>query len=237
MNLIFKIFLLCLISYNCLSKEDSLSNSEIELMIEDYLLKNPEVIIKSLENYRSRQEAKMEENSKVSINNYYEKRIYETLPYTGNASGKIVITEFIDYNCGYCKKTLNVILELLSKNNNVKVVFIDFPILSETSYVAAQGALAAFEQNAYFKFHSELLKGNRDFSEAYILEIAENLKLDTTKFIKDMKSNFVSEKLKANIKFARELNIRGTPSFIIDKKIYPGAYELVKLEEIIKNNK
>ena len=97
--------------------------------------------------------------------------------------------------------------------------------------------MAAFEQNAYFKFHSELLKGNRDFSEAYILEIAENLKLDTTKFIKDMKSNFVSEKLKANIKFARELNIRGTPSFIIDKKIYPGAYELVKLEEIIKNNK
>ena len=90
MNLIFKILLFCLIAYNCLSKEDSLSNSEIELMIEDYLLKNPEVIIKSLENYRSRQEAEMEENSKVSINNYYEKRIYETLPYTGNTSGKIV---------------------------------------------------------------------------------------------------------------------------------------------------
>ena len=237
MNLIFKIFLFCLIAYNCFSKEDSLSNSKIELMIEEYLLKNPEVIIKSLENYRNKQQAKMEENSKISLNNYYEERVYETLPYTGNTSGKVVITEFIDYNCGYCKKTLNIIIELLSKNNDLKVVFVDFPILSETSYVAAQGALAAFEQNAYFKFHSELLKGNRDFSEAYILEIAENLKLDTTKFIKDMKSNFVSEKLKANIKFARELNIRGTPSFIIDKKIYPGAYEIVKLEEIIKNNK
>ena len=132
-------------------------------MIEEYLLKNPEVIIKSLENYRSKQEAKMEENSKISLNNYYEERVYETLPYTGNTSGKIVITEFIDYNCGYCKKTLKVILELLSKNNNVKIVFVDFPILSETSYVAAQGALAAFEQNAYFKFHSELLKGNKNF--------------------------------------------------------------------------
>ena len=74
MNLIFKIFLFCLIAYNCFSKEDSLSNSKIELMIEEYLLKNPEVIIKSLENYRNKQQAKMEENSKISLNNYYEER-------------------------------------------------------------------------------------------------------------------------------------------------------------------
>ena len=49
-----------------------------------------------------------------------------------------------------------------------------------------------------------------------------------------MKSELISKKLENNIEFARDLNIRGTPSFIINKKIHPGAYDLNKLEEIIK---
>ena len=236
MNIFFKIILFCLLSLSSLSKEDTKQNSQIEIIIEKYLLKNPEIIIKSLENYRIKQEAEAEKNTKSVINNYYDKQSYENLPYTGNIDGSIIITEFIDYNCGYCKKTLQVISELLTRNKDAKIVFIDFPILSETSYLAAKGALAAFEQGAYFKYHSELLKRNTEFSETYILEIANELKLDLNKFKKDMKSELVREKLENNIKFARDLNIRGTPSFIINKKIHPGAYDLNKLEEIIKEN-
>ena len=236
MYLNLKIFLFFLLAYSSFSKEEVKSNSKIELIIEEYLLNNPEIIIKSLENYRNRQEAKIKEELKYFINDYYEKKMYETLPYTGNTSGSLVVTEFIDYNCSYCKKTLLVINKLLKRNNNIKLVFIDFPILSETSYIASKGALAAFEQDAYFQFHTELLTGNRDFSETYILELAKKLKLDVNKFKEDMKSSLISKKLEKNIKFARDLNIRGTPSFIINKKVYPGAYNLNKLEEIIKNN-
>ena len=74
MYLILKIFLLCLLTYNIFSKEDFESNSKIELLIEEYLLNNPEIIIKSLENYRNRQEAKIEEELKYFINDYYEKK-------------------------------------------------------------------------------------------------------------------------------------------------------------------
>ncbi len=236
MYLIVKIFLFCALAYSSISKEEFKSNSKLELLIEEYLLNNPEIIIKSLENYRKKQEAKIEKELEYFINDYYEKKIYETLPYTGNTSAQIIVTEFIDYNCGYCKKTLQVINELLKRNNNIKVVFIDFPILSETSYTAARAALAAFEQDAYFEFHTELLTGNRGFSESYIIDLAKKLKLDINKFKEDMESSLVSEKLEKNIKFARDLNIKGTPSFIIKKKVHPGAYDLKKLEEIIKNN-
>ena len=51
-----------------------------------------------------------------------------------------------------------------------------------------------------------------------------------------MESRLISEKLEKNIIFARDLSIKGTPSFIIKKKVHPGAYDLKKLEEIIKNN-
>ena len=45
--------------------DNNKSNSQIELLIEEYILENPEVIIKSLENYRSEQEAKIEEETKI----------------------------------------------------------------------------------------------------------------------------------------------------------------------------
>ena len=113
MYLILKIFLFCSLAYSSIAKEEFKSDSKLELLIEEYLLNNPEIIIKSLENYRNKQEAKIEEESKYFINDYYDRKIYETLPYTGNTSGSLVVTEFIDYNCGYCKKTLQVINELL----------------------------------------------------------------------------------------------------------------------------
>ena len=79
-----------------------------------------------------------------------------------------------------------------------------------------------------------MLKGNKEFSDNYIVDLAKDMNLDVSKFKKDMNSDLISKKLENNIKFARGLNIRGTPSFIINKKVYPGAYKLDKLEEIIK---
>ncbi len=233
MLFVLKFFLFCLLVSSGFSNETNKSNLQIELLIEEYILKNPEIIIKSLENYRNEQEVKIEEEKKYLINNYYEKEIYNNLPKAGNEDGSIIITEFIDYNCGYCKKTLEVISKLFNRNKNIKIVFIDFPILSETSYIAAKAALAAFEQDVYFEFHSKLLNGNKEFSENYIVKLAKEMNLDITKFKKDMKSNLISKKIENNIEFARGLNIRGTPSFIINKKVYPGAYTLDKLEEII----
>ena len=227
----FKFFLFYLLVFSVFADDGNKSNSQIELLIEEYILENPEVIIKSLENYRSLQEAKIEEEQKYLINNYYAEKVYDSLPSSGNAAGSIIVTEFIDYNCGYCKN-LQIINSLLDRNSNIKIVFIDFPILSETSYIA-KGALAAFEQGAYFEFHSKLLK-NKEFSDNYIVDLAKDMNLDVSKFKKDMNSELISKKLENNIKFARDLNIRGTPSFIINKKVYPGAYKLDKLEEIIK---
>ena len=205
MNFILKISIFYLLAFNAFTKESLESNSQIESIIEEYLLNNPEVIIKSLENYRNIQEAKMKEGLKSSIKNYYEKKVYESLPYTGDSSGTIVVTEFIDYNCGYCKKTLKIISDLLVKNSDIKIVFVDFPILSETSYIAAKGALAAFEQDEYFKFHSELLTGNKDFSETYILDLAKKLKLDVNKFKKDMNSSLISKKARRQHKVRKRV--------------------------------
>ena len=71
----------------------------------------------------------------------------------------VVITEFFDYNCGYCKRALPDIQTILEEDPNVRFVFKEMPILSQSSFEAAKWALAAHEQDMYFDFHSALMTG------------------------------------------------------------------------------
>ena len=236
MNILKKVLLCYFIIFTSYAEDKQLNTKNIEKIIENYLLENPEVLIKSLGIYREKQLVKEKKQVKTFIAEYYETKDYENLPFTGNNTGSTIITEFIDYNCGYCKKTLLSINKLLEKYKDVKVVFVDFPILSETSLSAAKAALAASKQNAYFAYHSALLKNNKKINDDYLIKLAKTLKLDLKKFKDDMASDEIVSLIEKNIEFARNLNIRGTPSFIINKKMYPGAYDFNKLEKIINNS-
>ena len=229
-------FLAFFILINSQAKEDFKFKTEIEEIIKEYLLKNPQILIESLENYRSNQEIRLEKNRENLINSYYKNKEYNNLPNTGNTEGNIIIMEFIDYNCGYCKKTLKTINKLIKKYQNIKFVFIDFPILSETSLLAAKAAIAAFNQNLYFEYHSALLNNRKNIDETYLLELAKSFNLSLDKFKSDMESEKTNIIIEKNIEFAKNLNIRGTPTFIINKKVYPGAYDMKKIENILNKN-
>ena len=217
-----------------LLSDEKLDINELNILIKEYILKNPEIIIEAIEIYQKRQNSKTIDKEKKLIKSLRSEILDDKNSYQyGDKNSKTTIVEFIDYNCGYCKKTLLSINELLKKYKNLKVVFIDFPILSESSYSAAQAAIAAYKQNAYFKYHSALLNSNKKISNSYLLELAKNFNLDLVKFEKDMKSKNTANLIENNIKFARQLNIRGTPTFIINKEIYAGAYDTKKLEEIL----
>ena len=94
MYLILKIFLFCLLTYN-FSNEGLNQTHKLELLIEEYILENPEIIIKSLENYRSLQEAKIEEESKYFINDYYDRKIYDSLPSQEMRLGQLLLLNLL----------------------------------------------------------------------------------------------------------------------------------------------
>ena len=158
------------------------------------------------------------------------------MPRIGNINSKLIIVEFVDYNCGYCKKTLATIAKLMKNFENIQIVFIDYPKLSGASEIAARASLAANEQNAYFEYHSLLLNNKKSINEAILYKIAKELLLDIEKFKKDMSSEKIKKSIIKNVKFANSLKIRGTPTFIIGKQILPGAYDYEKLKKIILEN-
>ena len=222
--------------FNLYANEKKINEQDLENIIKNYILENPEIIIESLEKFTANQKER-EKKSFVSIlNNFNETKVYENLPRIGNLESQLIIVEFIDYNCGYCKKTLPTISKLIKNFDNIQIVFIDYPILSESSEIAARASLAANEQNAYFKFHTILLNNTKSINENFLYKTAENLALDIEKFKKDMSSTKIKNNIIKNIKFANSLKIRGTPTFIIGNQILPGAYDYDKLKKIILDN-
>jgi protein-disulfide isomerase len=230
------VILIFFLIFNLHSNDKNFNEQQIQDIVKKYILENPDVIIESLEKFTANQKEKEKKGFVSILNNFYENKLYESLPRIGNNNGKQIIVEFVDYNCGYCKKTLPTISKLMKNFNDIQIVFIDFPILSDSSEIAARASLAANEQNAYFEYHTILLNNTKSINENFLYKIAKELSLNIEKFKKDMSSEKIKNNIINNINFANSLKIRGTPTFIIGNQILPGAYDYEKLKEIILEN-
>ena len=112
-------------------------------------------------------------------------RHHPMTPVSGNVNGDVTIVEFFDYQCGYCKQTLTSIIELLSIDKKVRVVWKELPILGPISRVAARAAMAAKRQSRYLDFHVAVMGERGRLSENKIMAVAKRLGLDIVKLRAD----------------------------------------------------
>ena len=243
-SLIFNLFLLftlmLLISNSLKSHEESSSLSsekEISNIIKDFLLKNPEVIIESLESYRESQ-IKIREEKRIENLALLYKQISSNTNYSiGSKNARVKLIEFIDYNCGYCKRTLEAILRLSKEDSDLQITFKDLPVLSQSSTLAAKAAISAGIQGYYIEMHSALLNHRGNIDNTFIITTAKNLGINIEEFKKDMNSKKTLNEISSNLEIAKELGINGTPTFIIGNNILPGAQEYDALKSIIAEQK
>ena len=221
-----------------LAEENEKYNAEnIKEIIHDYLMNNPEIIIESLNNYREKELEKQAKERETNLSFYYNKLTNKDSPRIGSTTPKITLIEFIDYNCGYCKKTMEAVLKLSKNEKELEIIFKEFPILSETSDIAAAAALAAHNQSKYIEYHTALLSYRGKINNDLLLNLAENVGLDLKQFENDMKSKTIIEVISETKEIAEKLGIRGTPTFIIGNKILPGAYDFEALKNMIENER
>ena len=226
------LLLVLFMSYNGHAQE-GFSKEDIEDMIYEYIMENPEIILESVDNLRKKMEASSIESDNFLKEEFNTFANDNNIPNFGDPNAKVIIIEFVDYNCGYCKKSLDAITRLLNSELSLKVSFRDYPILSASSKFAAKAALAAKKQGKYFELHSELLNVKGNLSEEKILEMAKNIDIDVAKLKIDMEDSEIAVIIQNNENLAKKLNIRGTPTFIINGKLYAGALEFDKLRALI----
>lgn len=207
--------------------------SALSAEIKQFILDNPQVLISSVEAYYNKQND-TKKAQEGPLNQFPAGLLdYPGTPEAGPKDAKVTMVEFFDYNCGYCKQVATDVENLLKEDKNVRVVFKELPILSDTSEVAARYALAAHKQGKYMPYHMALLQHQGPISETFLLDTAKTLGLDADKLKKDANTQDVRDMLAKNVDLAKELGVRGTPFFIIGREKVPGAIGLSRMKEII----
>jgi protein-disulfide isomerase len=214
--------------------------SDIEKIVREYLIAHPEVLEEAMSELSKRQAAADAEKHQASITKNAEAIFNSPRGVTiGNKDGDVTFVEFFDYNCGYCKRAMVDMLELMKADPKLKVVLKEFPVLSQGSVEAAQVAVAVRMQDPtgkkYLDFHQKLLGGRGAADKARALAAAKEAGLDMAKLEKDLGSQEVRATLEENLKLAESLGMNGTPSYVIGKQIVIGAVGVDSLKEKISN--
>lgn len=214
---------------------DTLIDGVFEKKVIEVIMKNPEVIEKTMQNYvekkRKQQEA---EQLAASVKNRVTVTHGES-PSLGNKNAKYQLVVFTDFECPYCKKGDETVQALKAKyGNDLLIVQKNYPLAFHKNAIpAAKAALAAHQQGKFFEYSKLLFQNQKELGTELYNKTAKDLKLDLNKFNKDMESDKVNKLLAADLEAATKVGVDSTPNFILNGVVIAGAYPIEYFEKII----
>jgi protein-disulfide isomerase len=207
---------------------------QVEDIVKRIIKEEPKLILDALQAMRAREEAEAQAKALQAVKSKRDEIAKDpTAPVAGNPDGDVVVVQFFDYRCPYCKSVAERVIDIVKKDGKSKVLFKELPILGPESVFASRAALAAHRQGKYLEYHLALMRVKERVTEALVLRTAADIGLDMEKLKKDMASSEISRILEKNSDLAEELNIRGTPAFIVGEQLVPGAIDADTLTKLI----
>jgi protein-disulfide isomerase len=210
--------------------------TEIQKIIREYLLANPEVLQEAMNELEKRQAAAEATKNQAAVKDNAEALFQSKRQVViGNPQGDVTFVEFFDYNCGYCKRAMSDMIELMKDDPKLKVVLKEFPVLGPGSIEAAKVAVAVRMQDKtgkkYLEFHQKLLGSRGQADKARALAVAKEVGLDMARLERDMAGDEIQKSLEESFKLAEKLGLNGTPSYVIGENVVVGAVGLAALKE------
>ena len=210
------ILLLCLPSF-------SLADAALEQKIRAFILNNPEVIVDSLQRYQQQQARIKEQDQQRLITELIPLfKQPNQFPAEGSKDDRLVIIEFLDYQCGFCKRAHGEIKKTIEAYADLRVIYVDTPILGPASKLAAQAVLAARDQGKYLALHNALLQNRGPLNESRLLDLAKKVGLDVARLQQQMTAPSINAQITRNLQIIERLGIRGTPAFIFGDRVVAG---------------
>lgn len=208
--------------------------NEMEIIIKEYLLKNPEILQEMSQGLEEKQKQAQDAQRKSGLVQNADQIFRDKSDYVaGNPNGNVTMVEFFDYNCPWCKKDFIDVMALIDEDKDLKIVFKEFPILGPDSEYAAKAAIAAGKQGKYLQLHKALYQHEGRVTKDAVDEIASTVGLDMDHLKRDMEDSATLEIIARNLTLAQSLAINGTPAFIVDDKLFPGYLPKTELANAI----
>lgn len=215
-----------------------MTEAQLDGYIEKWVRAHPDVVLEALNKHMAdKQRAEQEQQSKAAAKLAPEVLAHADAPYGGNPKGSETIVEFMDYHCGYCKRMDPVLADLVKERPELKIVFVETPILGPQSEAAARAALAVREidPTKYYDFHRALYAA-ADLSNDSIAAAAKGIGIDPEAMQAKLKSPEVEKELAWARDMQNRANVRGTPFFIVgNDKVMPGAVDKGALVNALTN--
>ncbi|MFD0857938.1 DsbA family protein [Roseovarius aquimarinus] len=207
--------------------------------VRNYLMQNPEVIFEAAAVMEQRQQELQIANDAELIETHAEALFSDENSWVGgNPDGDVTIVEFMDYRCGYCRRAFPEVEELIASDGNIRLIIKEFPILGAQSETAARFAIAAKQQlgdEAYKTVHDAMMTYKGDMAVPALTSLAEDLGLDAEAIAAHMDDASVTEVIDANRALGRDMQISGTPSFIMQDQILRGYVPLEDMQSIVED--
>lgn len=212
------------------------TRAELPALIKEALLNDPSILMEVVEKMQAEQANELSKKAKEGIIKYKDQIFNDpNTPSVGPADADVSVVEFFDYHCGYCKQALGSIIKLLESDKKVRVVFKEFPILSEDSRYGAKAALAVHRiaKDKYFDFHKAMYTVKGKINEAFVLAEAAKLGIDANKLKAEIANPEIEKIIDADKDLGMKLGVQGTPAIIIGEKLFPGAVPLEVMQKAI----
>lgn len=212
---------------------DSFSDDQKKEMgdiIHSYLLEHPEVIKEMVQILDAKDKKATEDAQAQALTAAGKDIFHDNLDaIVGNPKGDVTMVEFMDYNCGYCKKDLAEVQSVVAQDPNLKVVMKEWPIFGPDSEFAAKAAMAAAKQGKYWALHQALFSNQGHVDQAVVEKLAKSVGIDVAKMKADMADKAIADNLDKTQSLATSLQFSGTPGFLIGDVIVPGYIDRGKL--------
>ena len=198
-----------------------------EAIIKDYIMAHPEVVRDALMDL-----AKREDQARQALAMQI---LFDDAgdPVMGNPDGGLVIYEFSDYNCGYCKRVFEPIQQILQDDGDIRIVIKEFPILSQSSLVAAQAGIAAEKQGKFADFHINMMTYRGKVTTQSIMDAATEANIDIDQLKTDMASPAIAGIIARTRQAAEALQLTGTPALVIGYTVVRGAIDIDEFRRVI----
>jgi protein-disulfide isomerase len=195
-------------------------------LVRRYLLANPDIIPEAMQVLEDRKTASTLAAHRAAIETPF------ASAWAGAKDGDVVLVEFFDYACTYCRKSIADVERLLAEDKKLKLVWRELPVLGPNSEEAAQVSLAAAKAGKFKPFHDRMFALGRPSAET-IAEARRSVGLSDALAEEMNGSPAALAELQRNYDLARVLESSGTPTFVVGDRILHGAVGYDKLKEAI----
>lgn len=196
-----------------------------EAIVRDYLLNHGEVIFEAVERHRSRQSAQAIGGQRTALETPFHGA------WAGAADADVVLVQFFDYACGYCRQSNADVERLLREDPRLKVVWREYPVLGPASDAAARISLAAARQGRFRQFHERMFALGRP-TEALLAQAAQEAGVQAEPESAEMRSE-----LARNEQMGQRIEAQGTPTFVVGDEVLQGAVGYETLRDAIRRTR